>query len=90
MQEQDAYHEDDLYVWDESYQVYHNRIDDEHIILFNLMQEPEENPADGEFLNRIKMFRGTTSTMRRSGSWPAVSPAMQILTRKSTKTYSKP
>jgi len=60
MQEQDAYHEDDLYV-----------LDDKHIILFNLMQEPEENHADGDLLNRIKMFKRTTSTMRRSGSWPA-------------------
>ena len=58
MQEQDAYHEDDLYVWDESYQVYHNRIDDKHIIIFNLMQEPEENPADGDLLNRIKCLEG--------------------------------
>ena len=59
---------DDPYVWDESYQVYHNRFNDTHVILFNLIQELGEDPANVDLLNRIKMFTWTTLIVRRSGS----------------------
>jgi len=58
MQEQDAYHEDDLYVWDDA--------------------RTGRKSCRWRSSEQNKMFRGTTSTMRRSGS------------RKNTTTYSKP
>jgi len=46
------HHVSDPYVWDESFQVYHTRLDDEHVILFNLMQQLGENPDDVDLLNK--------------------------------------
>merc|ERR1712002_1435950 len=46
------YHVADPYVWDESFQVYHTRLDDEHVILFDLMQQLGENPDDVDLLNK--------------------------------------
>merc|ERR1712216_988366 len=41
----------DPYVWDESFQVFHKRLDDEHVILFDLMQQLKDNPEDVDILN---------------------------------------
>merc|ERR1712142_1387417 len=46
------HHVADPYVWDESFQVYHTRLDDEHVLLFKLMQELSENPDDIDLLNK--------------------------------------
>jgi len=46
------HHVADPYVWDESFQVYHTRLDDEHVLLFKLMQELSENPDDVDLLNK--------------------------------------
>ena len=85
---------DDPYVWDKSYQVHHNRLDDKHLIIFNLMQELGEIPADVDLLNRIKRFTGTTLIMRRSGSWPPDADTHKkkynILIKTLTKWVNKP
>merc|ERR1712168_1536699 len=52
------HHVSDPYVWDESFQVYHTRLDDGHVILFNLMQQLGENPDDVDLLNKNRdIFR---------------------------------
>merc|ERR1712084_76525 len=42
----------DPYVWDESFLVDIKQLDDEHVILFNLMQQLGENPDDVDLLNK--------------------------------------
>merc|ERR1711887_83882 len=46
------FHVADPYVWDESFQVYHTRLDDEHVLLFDLMQQLGEHPEDEDLLNK--------------------------------------
>merc|ERR1711887_268275 len=45
------HHVADPYVWDESFQVNYVRLDDEHVVLFNIMQKLKENPEDVDLLN---------------------------------------
>ena len=48
----------DPYVWDESYLVHNDRLDDEHKALFKAMQDLSENPDDFDLLNYNRdMFR---------------------------------
>jgi len=48
----------DPYVWDESFQVFYTRLDDEHKNLFKVMQELKENPNDVDILNHNRdVFR---------------------------------
>ena len=35
----------DPYVWDESFEVFHKKLDDEHIVLFDIMQQLKDNPT---------------------------------------------
>merc|ERR1712032_1675766 len=46
------------YVWDESFEVFHKRLDDEHIVLFDIMQQLKDNPEDVDILNNNRdVFR---------------------------------
>merc|ERR1711970_1112383 len=48
----------DPYVWDESFEVFHKRLDDEHIVLFDIMQQLKDNPEDVDILNNNRdVFR---------------------------------
>ena len=48
----------DPYVWDESFQVFHKRLDDEHVVLFDIMQQMKDNPDDVDILNNNRdIFR---------------------------------
>ena len=48
----------DPYVWDESFQVFHKRLDDEHVVLFDIMQKLKDNPEDVDILNNNRdVFR---------------------------------
>jgi len=45
------HHVADPYVWDESFEVFHKRLDDEHVVLFDIMQKLKDNPNDEDILN---------------------------------------
>ena len=45
------FHVADPYVWDESFQVNYNRLDQEHIKLFEVMQQLADNPDSIDILN---------------------------------------
>merc|ERR1712002_95152 len=48
----------DPYVWDESFEVHYERLDHEHIVLFEVMQELKENPGNVDLLNYARdIFR---------------------------------
>merc|ERR1712032_655725 len=48
----------DPYVWDESFEAFHKRLDDEHIVLFDIMQQLKDNPEDVDILNNNRdVFR---------------------------------
>ena len=48
----------DPYVWDESFEVFHKRLDHEHVVLFDIMQELKDNPDDVDQLNNNRdVFR---------------------------------
>merc|ERR1712142_319254 len=47
------HHVSDPYVWDESFQVYHTRLDDEHVILFKTLTWVT-NPVSQEYLDWAK------------------------------------
>jgi len=48
----------DPYVWDESFQVHYTRLDDEHVVLFELLQAMKDNPDDVDILNNNRdVFR---------------------------------
>merc|ERR1712212_579204 len=48
----------DPYVWDEPFQVFHKRLDDEHVVLFDIMQQLKDNPEDVDILNNNRdVFR---------------------------------
>merc|ERR1711972_402936 len=52
------HHVADPYVWDESFQVFHKRLDDEHVVLFDIMQQMKDNPDDVDILNNNRdIFR---------------------------------
>ena len=48
----------DPYVWDESYEVFHTRLDEEHVVLFNIMQALKDDPSNVDLLNNNRdIFR---------------------------------
>merc|ERR1719334_2746701 len=48
----------DPYVWDESFKTNYQRLDDEHVVLFKVMQEMKDNPDDIDILNKNRdVFR---------------------------------
>jgi len=48
----------DPIAWDESFQVYQTQIDDEHVVLFNMLQQLKDNPDDLDILNSARdVFR---------------------------------
>ena len=48
----------DPYVWDEFNEVFHKKLDDEHIALFDIMQQLKDNPNNEDILNNNRdVFR---------------------------------
>merc|ERR1712112_288758 len=48
----------DPYVWDESFEVHYTRLDDEHKVLFRIMQQLKDSPDDVDVLNNNRdVFR---------------------------------